>query len=51
MHDRALILAYADQHGDAAASGRFQVPRGTIWSWRSRAKSGCPGRDRPAVCG
>lgn len=35
--DREQVLAFAAQHGTAAASERFEVAAGTIRSWRSRA--------------
>ena len=38
MASRAEVLAYASQHGDLAASQRYGTPKGTIWSWRCRAK-------------
>ncbi len=38
-HDRAEVLAYAEQHGTAKAAEHFGVSAGTIRSWRSRERS------------
>jgi hypothetical protein len=36
--DRQQILAFARQHGDAAAARKWNVQRATIRQWRHRAK-------------
>jgi hypothetical protein len=39
MASRADILAYAAEHGPKAAGERYNVPAGTVRSWRSRARA------------
>lgn len=56
MPDRAEVLAFAQEHGAAAAAAKFGVSAGTIRSWRSRARkragrqaaASSPGPDTPA---
>lgn len=38
MPDRAEVLAYAETHGATAAARKFDLPAGTVRSWRSRAR-------------
>ncbi len=48
--DRDQVLAYADEHGTAAASEQYGVSPGTIRSWRSRAgATTAPTGDAPGV--
>ncbi len=45
---RAEAVAYAEEHGGAAAAAHYKIPRGTILRWKKQAHSrGLNGPQRP----